>query len=251
MLITYFILLFMLPIFLSIILNFKIREQNLVLREDLKYISFVMKEIIKMLTLIFLFGLFLKGSITNNDIHVMFFNIIYFSIFLGMVIFVNYFSTRCLEFRVCIKTLLEQLIKFIKGNFILNLIFIVLIVFNNNNNLSSSLIGSYVFFMLTTINDGYKKNIICDKPYKKIYKLVQFLLNFTLILSFISIERIIADFSKGNIVNVNCLDILRLIIFLLFIVINSYLPKIEKECDKYLGKKIIKKVINSIKNFCY
>ena len=165
---------------------------------------------------------------------IVFLNILYFSTFFALIIFINYFSTRYLKFKICIKTFLDELVKFIRDNFILNLLFFTLLVFiRKNNDLTIGLIGSYLFFVLTTIHNGYKKNINeNNKNFELIYKIMQTLLNVFILISFVGVEKIISQYSQNQSIVIEFKYTTRVLILGIVIVVNSFLPQIERFCER-------------------
>ena len=235
--IIYFILLFGFPIILSILINLIIdKGKTDKLKDDLKYIFSVLIEIVKIFIIIYLVGIILCEVTPNeNNMKIAFLNILYFSIFFTLIIFINYFSTRYLKFKICIKTFLDELVKFIRDNFIFNLLFFTLLVFiKKNNDLTIGLIGSYFFFVLTTIHDGYKKNINeNNKSFKFIYKIVQTLLNILILMSFVGIEKIISQYSQNQSIVIEFEYTKRVLMLGMVIIVNSYLPQIEQRfCER-------------------
>lgn len=228
----YFILLFMFPMILTVLINLIIDKGKIdKLKGDLKYIFSVLFKIAKIFTIICFVDIALRGVKPNEiDIKIMLLNIAYFSIFFSLIIFVNYFSTRYLKFRICMRTFLDELVKFIQNNFILNLLFFTLLFFvGKNNDLTIGLIGSYFFFVLTTVHDGYKKNINeNNKDFKFLYKVMQVLLNIFILISFVSIEKIISQYSKSQPIVIEFSYTLYVLILALVIVINAFLPQIER-----------------------
>lgn len=234
--IIYFILLFGFPITLSILINLIIDNgKDDKLKNDLKYIFRVLIEIVKIFIIVYLVDIILWEVTSNeNDIKIVFLNILYFSIFFALIIFINYFSTRYLKFKICIKTFLDELIKFIRDNFILNLLFFTLLVFiRKNNDLTIGLIGSYLFFVLTTIHNGYKKNINeNNKNFELIYKIMQTLLNVFILISFVGVEKIISQYSQNQSIVIEFKYTTRVLILGIVIVVNSFLPQIERFCER-------------------
>ena len=234
--IIYFILLFGFPITLSILINLIIdKGKDDKLKNDLKYISRVLIEIVKIFIIVYLVDIVLWEVTSNeNDIKIVFLNILYFSTFFALIIFINYFSTRYLKFKICIKTFLDELIKFIRDNFILNLLFFTLLVFiRKNNDLTIGLIGSYLFFVLTTIHNGYKKNINeNNKNFELIYKIMQTLLNVFILISFVGVEKIISQYSQNQSIVIEFKYTTRVLILGIVIIVNSFLPQIERFCER-------------------
>lgn len=234
--IIYFILLFGFPITLSILINLIIdKGKDDKLKNDLKYIFRVLIEIVKIFIIVYLVDIVLWEVTSNeNDIKIVFLNILYFSIFFALIIFINYFSTRYLKFKICIKTFLDELIKFIRDNFILNLLFFTLLVFiRKNNDLTIGLIGSYLFFVLTTIHNGYKKNINeNNKNFELIYKIMQTLLNVFILISFVGVEKIISQYSQNQSIVIEFKYTTRVLILGIVIIVNSFLPQIERFCER-------------------
>ena len=234
--IIYFILLFGFPIPLSILINLIIdKGKDDKLKNDLKYIFRVLIEIVKIFIIVYLVDIILWEVTSNeNDIKIVFLNILYFSTFFALIIFINYFSTRYLKFKICIKTFLDELVKFIRDNFILNLLFFTLLVFiRKNNDLTIGLIGSYLFFVLTTIHNGYKKNINeNNKNFELIYKIMQTLLNVFILISFVGVEKIISQYSQNQSIVIEFKYTTRVLILGIVIVVNSFLPQIERFCER-------------------
>ena len=234
--IIYFILLFGFPIPLSILINLIIDNgKDDKLKNDLKYIFRVLIEIVKIFIIVYLVDIILWEVTSNeNDIKIVFLNILYFSTFFALIIFINYFSTRYLKFKICIKTFLDELVKFIRDNFILNLLFFTLLVFiRKNNDLTIGLIGSYLFFVLTTIHNGYKKNINeNNKNFELIYKIMQTLLNVFILISFVGVEKIISQYSQNQSIVIEFKYTTRVLILGIVIVVNSFLPQIERFCER-------------------
>lgn len=234
--IIYFILLFGFPITLSILINLIIDNgKDDKLKNDLKYIFRVLIEIVKIFIIVYLVDIALWEVTSNeNDIKIVFLNILYFSIFFALIIFINYFSTRYLKFKIRIKTFLDELIKFIRDNFILNLLFFTLLVFiRKNNDLTIGLIGSYLFFVLTTIHNGYKKNINeNNKNFELIYKIMQTLLNVFILISFVGVEKIISQYSQNQSIVIEFKYTTRVLILGIVIIVNSFLPQIERFCER-------------------
>lgn len=239
---TYFILLFMVPMMLSVLINFIIDKGKIdKLKDELKYIFCVVFKIVKVFVTIG-FVVIILSEVTPNEseLKITFLNVVYFSIFFSLIIFVNYFSTRYLKFRICISIFLNEIVKFINDNFILNLLFFTLLVFiKYNSDLTIGLIGSYFFFALTTIHDGYKKNINEEnKEFKFIYIFMQILLNLFILISFMSIEKIITQYSKNKSIVIAFNDTLYVLILLMVVIINAFLPQIEHFCKRlYVFKK--------------
>ena len=234
--IIYFILLFGFPITLSILINLIIdKGKDDKLKNDLKYIFRVLIEIVKIFIIVYLVDIILWEVTSNeNDIKIVFLNILYFSTFFALIIFINYFSTRYLKFKICIKTFLDELVKFIRDNFILNLLFFTLLVFiRKNNDLTIGLIGSYLFFVLTTIHNGYKKNINeNNKNFELIYKIMQTLLNVFILISFVGVEKIISQYSQNQSIVIEFKYTTRVLILGIVIIVNSFLPQIERFCER-------------------
>ena len=232
----YFILLFMFPIVLSILISFIIdKGKNGNLKDDLKYILGVLFEIVKIFTIIYLVIIVLYEVTPNeNNIKIAFLNILYFSMFFALIIFVNYFSIEYLKFKICMKTFLDRLVKFIRENFILNLLFFTLLVFiRKDNDLTTGLIGSYFFFVLTTIHDGYKKNINeNNKNFEFIYKIMQILLNVFILMSFVGIEKIISQYSQNQSIVIEFSYTINVLILGIVIIVNAFLPQIECFCKR-------------------
>lgn len=232
----YFILLFIFPITLSILMNL-ITDKGKIdkLKDDLKYIFNVFFEIVKSVAIIyFVYTILYVVTPDKTDIKIMLLKILYFCIFFSLIIFVNYFSTRYLKFRICIKTFLDELVKFIQDNFILNLLFFTLLVFiKEHNDLSIGLIGSYFFFVLTTTHNEYKKNVMeNNKEFKFIYKFMQVLLNVYILIAFTSIEKIVSQYSQSQPIVIEFNYTLHVLILGEVIIANAFLPQLEYFCKQ-------------------
>ena len=86
----YFILLLGFPIILSILINLIIdKGKNDKLKDDLKYIFSVLIEIVKIFIIIYLVNVILYEVTPNeNDFEIRLLNILYFSLFFALIIFV-------------------------------------------------------------------------------------------------------------------------------------------------------------------
>jgi len=232
------LVLFMFPIILSILTNFIIDKVKIdKLKEDLKYIFSVLPEIVKIFTIISLVDVILYGkSPYEDDVIRMFSNILYWSMFFTLIIFVNYFSTRYFKFRICMRTFLDELVKFLQDNFILNLLFFTLLVFvRNNHDLLIGLIGSYFFFALTTIHNGYKQNINeNNKDFKIAYKFIQILLNIFILILFVVIEKVMMQRSQSQPIVIDLKYVICVFILGVVIIVNAFLPYVER-CYKRLN----------------
>lgn len=223
--------LFTVPICASILSNLTSDEmKNKELEADTKKIfSFISKIFVIFLIVCFM-KLVYKGESSEKDMQSMFLTPLYFTILISEVVYVNYFSTRCLKFRKSIMTFLTETEKFFKSKFALNIIFICLIIFMKRyTNLFIGLVGSYIFFALTDINKNYEKSKNTD--YKDegvglLQQLIQTLLNILLLYSFVSIERIYVDIMNGNNISISFSDASNLLSFIIVIVINNFYLKI-------------------------
>lgn len=224
----YGLLLFFVSVVLSILFNITNNDlENRFFLKEVHYFFKKMFEIIKVITIVFVLEVLLLNKNDYSYYELMVYKIVYFSTFISMVICINYFSTRYNEFRLSIMTFVDELIDFIKKKFILNLIFIVLVIFlRNYKDLSLALVSSYIFFALTSVHDKYrlKRNGVV---YKGLYKIVQILLNITLVTTFVIIERIMVGYINKDIVMFNIKDIVLSMALMFMIIVNSYLPKIE------------------------
>lgn len=235
----YCLLLFFVPIILAILPNITNDdlEGDLILNE-IDYICKQIFEIIKVIAIVFVLEVLLSNKHGYIYYELMVYKIIYFSIFISMVICINYFSTRYSEFKMSIMIFVDELVGFIKNNFILNLIFIVLIIFfRNYEDLPLALVSSYMFFVLTSVHDKYRtkrKGVV----YKGLYKVVQILLNIALVMTFIIIERIMVGYVNKHIVIFHIKDIVWPLTLIFMIIVNSYLPKIEALFNKFKKLKI-------------
>lgn len=206
--------------------------------EDYKPIGVTLLKIVLLLFIIVFFvKLFLLNGVPKPDvIDESFSRFKYFAILFILVIFNNYFATRSNEFRLCIKTFLDETFNFFKDNFSLNLMTFILLVFTKNNkDVKIALITSYVFFALTTIHSSYK-DIIKDnnKKIKKHYIIFQFILNYSLLQILTGVELIL--YSK----DIEPKFLWYIITFFVVLCINFFLPSLES-CFEYFKKNINKK----------
>ena len=246
----YFIFLFIFPITLSVLTNFIINKSKFdEIKNDLKYFIEVLLEIVWIFTIICFIDIILSDVKANEiDFENLLHNIAYFSIFFSLIIFVNYFSTGYLKFKICIKTFLDELVKFINNNFILNVLFFTLLVFvKTNNDLTIGLIGSYFFFALTNIHDRYIKSINkVNKEFELSYKIMQIILNLIILKSFVSVERIISQWSQSQPIVIDFKeDTLPVLILGVLIIANAFFPQIKtffKRLIIYIKDKINKKI---------
>ena len=207
--------------------------------EDYKPIGVTLLKIVLLLFIIVYFvKLFLINSVPNSDvIDESFSRFKYIAILFILVIFNNYFATRSNEFRLCIKTFLDETFNFFKDNFSLDLITFILLVFTKNNkDVKIALITSYVFFALTTIHSSYK-DIIKDnnKKIKKHYIIFQFIFNYSLLQILTGVELIL--YSK----DIEPKFLWYIITFFVVLCTNFFLPSLES-CFEYFKKNIKKKV---------
>lgn len=243
----YFAILATLPIMISILVHCVVNKNKPAkLKSDVGYIiQGVLIKIIKIVIIIGFINLVLfKTSSDDISIKKSFLDMVYFIILFSWIIFINYFSTRYLKFKICMKIFLDELVKFIGDNFILNLLFFTLLVYvKSNNDLTIGLVGSYFFFALTTIHSGYKQNIKeNNKNFKFLYKFMQVLLNIILLISFIGVEQMIHQYSSNDLLlTIKPKYTIHVLILGILIGINAFLPKIElfcKQLDIFKKRKI-------------
>lgn len=238
----YFVSLFLAPVGLSMILNSKNHNSNSEkILIDFQHMSKNIKVLFISLIVIFLVKMFI---LNEKSADILLWDVTYFTIFIVMIIFINYFSTRYDKFKNCIMIFLDKTVDFIKDNFILNLLFVTLIVFiKRYDDLTIGVISSYVFFALTSIHQEYKKFVNDNnKGFKKLYIVMQTLLNICLVYSFSTIERIISGFSQKTMIPIEGKDIICSLLLIIVIIINYFLPSIE-----LYGSKIYQMVKNKLK----
>lgn len=223
-----FVILTIIPIIFSITLN--LLDKNIsveMLIDDCKYF---IKFIIKLMLALFLIFFIQKVIYTNEGgeglpVRLMIFRILYYLIMISLIIMINYFSTRNMNFRLCIKTFLNEITQFLQSHFALNLIIILLILFTTGE-LSIGLIGSYTFFILSETYKKYKEKDIYVKTYEKKHKFFQTLLNVSMLLSFVTIEKLINCLFNNSIMEITYYDVSSFLIFNLFIALNCMMSKI-------------------------
>lgn len=205
--------------------------------EDCKWFRTILRESAKIFALFFLIVLFLMDVVPEFDIITkVAVKTIYFYIVFLLIIFNNYFGTRSNEFKLCIKTFLDETINFFKGNFSFNLIYFILLIFiKNYRDIKIALISSYVFFVLTTIHSSYKEIVKNNsKKIKILYIISQLLLNYFLLHVLGGVELIF------NLENPDCEHFKFIGFLFLTIVVNLSLP-VLKNCFEYFKKNINKK----------
>lgn len=224
----YLIMLFIAPVIFSVFLNFNSMSiDDLV--EEYKYFWEIIKKIFLTFLLIFFIRYFLSGQYGDIHITIMFGDTLYFTALISLVILINYFSTRYQQFRKNIRNFVDGFSKFLEDNFILNLIFIVVVVYiKGNKDLTIGLIGSYIFFMLESIHKNYKRENI---EHKKIYKILQTLLNLSLLLYVANIEKVLS-MVYHNVYAMNYTCSIAIVIFISFILLNSILSFIFERKNK-------------------
>ena len=215
----YLIMMFIVPVIFSIFLNFNSMSIGNVI-EEYKYFWKIIKKIFWTFLLIFFIRYFLSGQYDDIHIEMMFINTFYVTGLISFVILINYFSTRYQPFRNNIRNFLDGFSKFLEDNFILNLIFIVVIVYiKNSKDLTIGLIGSYIFFMLESIHKNYKRENV---EHKAIYKILQIVLNIFLVLYVANIEKVLSMVYQNR-YTINYIYSIDVTIFILLILLNSIL----------------------------
>lgn len=229
---TFLFLLIIFPIILSIAINYKFSYYQKI-KEDFIYLFNIMTKVIYYLFVIF--GL--KITLMKGNIQILFLNVIYYFSFISLFVFINFFSTRYIEFRKCIKLFLTETIKFVEENFIFNIIFLGLIIFTEKDeNIFKGLIGAYIFFVLTGIHSEYKKKKIKIK-YEKKYKIFQIILNVAILFYFTIIEQVIIDISNNNLIILNHTYYMIISFIVIANILNSFGPNIYSSCLKYKKNK--------------
>ena len=215
----YMLVYLLMPLILSYIINHKKIKK-------LDTIFELVNKICLLIYIIFIFLTFLNYVEVNDKLYL---DSFYYTIITTEIILINYFNANN-YFSSNIITLLENIILFLKDNFILNLFSLILIfIFRNDNSLSLGIIGSYVFFFLTEINDKYNKKKMNNKN-NYIDNILLFILNFCLIAYLSNFENVFNSIIYTENININYLC---LVIFVLIIFINYY-----RWVIKYLLKKI-------------
>lgn len=215
----YMLVYLLMPLILSYIINHKKIKK-------LDTIFELVNKICLLIYIIFIFLTFLNYVEVNDKLYL---DSFYYTIITTEIILINYFNANN-YFSSNIITLLENIILFLKDNFILNLFSLILIfIFRNDNSLSLGIIGSYVFFFLTEINDKYNKKKMNNKN-NYIDNILLFILNFCLIAYLSNFENVFNSIIYTENININYLCI---VIFVLIIFINYY-----RWVIKYLLKKI-------------
>ena len=215
----YMLVYLLMPLILSYIINHKKIKK-------LDTIFELVNKICLLIYIIFIFLTFLNYVEVNDKLYL---DSFYYTIITTEIILINYFNANN-YFSSNIITLLENIIIFLKDNFILNLFSLILIfIFRNDNSLSLGIIGSYVFFFLTEINDKYNKKKMNNKN-NYIDNILLFILNFCLIAYLSNFENVFNSIIYTENININYLCI---VIFVLIIFINYY-----RWVIKYLLKKI-------------
>ena len=232
---TFLFILIIFPIILSIALNYKsIYYQKI--NEDFIYLFNIMTKVIYYLFIIFGLKIILIDKVTERNVQILFLNVIYYSSFISLFVFVNFFSTRYIEFRKCIKLFLTETIKFVEENFIFNIIFLGLIIFiEKDENIFKGLIGTYMFFALTGIHSEYKKKKRKIK-YEKKYKIFQIILNVAILFYFTIIEQVINSILTNSLISFDYTYYLIILFIVIVIIFNSFGPNIYSLYLKYVKK---------------
>ncbi len=224
------------PIVLSAFFDCKMNDYQKT-NEDFICLFKIMTKVVYYLFIIFGLKIILIDKVTKGNVQILFLNVIYYFSFISLFVFVNFFSTRYIEFRKCIKLFLTETIKFVEENFIFNIIFLGLIIFTEKDeSIFKGLIGAYIFFALTGIHSEYKKKKEKIK-YEKEYKVIQIILNVAILFYFTIIEQVIIDVSNNNLIIFDYTYYIIILFIVIAIILNSFWPNIYSACLKYKKNK--------------
>lgn len=229
------------PIIGILILNYiKIpKKQKKYFLNDLKYFFNLIMNIQIILFIVYFIICCINNYSSDNQFKNLYINVVYFMSVISLYIFLNYYGTRLLQFRKTIKFFLDLLIKFIKENFILNLFLLIFIMFfKNSKDLLLGILGSYLFFFLTEINENYKNRKKLN--YNDVYLVLQIIMNIILLLYIVNIEIILSAIISGKIINLNFWFIFRVVILIIAVLVNYFAKSIK---NIYIAK--VKKIINN------
>ena len=233
---------FFLPIIVAILLNLINNKEDI--GTEVKYILIFIHKMFWVFLLVFFLKFFFDNPSSANNTKEILSNLLYHCSFWTFVISINYFSTRYIEFKSRIKIFLEEISKFLNENFILNLLFVVFIIFlKNNADLRIGIIGSYFFFALTSVHSEYKERKK-HKKYELLNIVFQTILNISLVYAFITIEKNLSNLFNDSPLIYEMKDFVAHLVLVFLIIINSFLPQIEKLLKKFFSKiKIYGKMI--------
>lgn len=237
------LLLSFLPIITVIALNRKfktIKKQNAaksILVIAKKIFTYIVLAAILMSTFIIINGTKVDNVIVN-------YNITYFACLISLFFYFNYFSTSSLILRIRVEEFLQAINQFFKDNYILNLVLVLVYIFLNqlNNDLFLSLIGAYMFYILTEINNNYKNSKKKVTTYSRVEIGLHTVMNVLFVCFFaFGIEPLLKYmFLKQRLTSTNLwYFVIALIIFEVIIIINYFKSSIDKFVVKII--KYIKK----------
>lgn len=194
---------------------------------DLKYFLNIIINIQIMLFIIYFIICFINNYSGADDFKNLYINVVYYMSVISLYIFLNYYSTKSVGLRKNIKFFLNLLINFLKENFILNLfLFIFIVLFRNSKDLLLGILGSYIFFLLTEINENYKKK---EKfQYNILYLKLQIMINIVLMLYIINIEIIILAIVNNKELVLDFWFVFRIVILIIITIFNYFGKTIEK-----------------------
>lgn len=160
--------------------------------------------------------------------------VIYLSFYFIVVIcewlLINYFATTSVSLRKTIMAFIQAIDSFFKQNFLISivvLIFSISLQFISKELLMGA-IGSYLFFLLTEVNNYYKSEKEDSRKYNKYDIAMQFLVNiaFIFVLSdFELIYHLFIDSRKNE--SIQWIQtFIHILIFILLVGINRFMPVI-------------------------
>lgn len=230
LIIFYAIELGLMPVCISILSNL-LSGYSILNEEIKKKMAFFLKILLAFIVIFFFKFAYDKGGL--EDVGRIFYLAFYYTFLIIIIISVNYFSSRNLKIRMLIDIFIDEIEKFFKQKFLLNIVFMSLSVFLfKYKSLYIGLVGAYIFYFLTAVSQNYKKELDTEKMKIEVsfsQKLIIFILNICLVYSFASIERILMPIIfNGPKTFINPSDLKYLMIFMLFIGINIFYSKLEK-----------------------
>lgn len=155
------------------------------------------------------------------------YHIIYFTILIVSLILFNCFSTSSAKLQNRVFIFIKSINEFLKQHFVFNLLVILICVFLHQiNDLFLSIIGAYIFYIFTEINNNYKKEIATAEHASRRDVGFQIFMNVAFICFFaFDIEPILhAIIFKSSLPSINKFNSyhLSLITFIVSIILNYY-----------------------------
>jgi hypothetical protein len=119
-------------------------------------------------------------------------NSLYYSVLIFTFLIVNYFATKSKTLRASIMAFIKSINNFLNKKSLISILVIVFAIILKpvSKELLIGLIGSYLFFFLTEIDNFYKDNKADEKRYNKYDIFFQVIINVLLIINLADFEKI-------------------------------------------------------------